>query len=143
MLIKTMMFIDWNETFLQRKTEEVKGNLVHPEASSWKGHKIEMLIVLHTSWRHLQQTAEMSLNSLFRNFCFMLMSKISWYSLSGRSNVYLIPDVPNRKTAFFSYKRGKNKNTKQSCDSVYDILGRCIIFLQTSLWIIRRRKLLL
>lgn len=49
MLIKTMMFIDWNETFLQRKTEEVKGNLVHPEASSWKGRKIEMLIVLHTS----------------------------------------------------------------------------------------------
>lgn len=45
-----MMFIDWNEMFLQRKTEEVKGNLVHPEASSRRGHKIEMLIVLHTCW---------------------------------------------------------------------------------------------
>lgn len=56
---------------------------------------------------HLQQRAEMWLNSLFRNFYFMLMSKISWCSLSGRSDVYLIPDVPNNKTAFFSYQKRK------------------------------------
>lgn len=78
---------------------------------------------------HLHQRAEMWLNSLFQNFYFMLMSKISWCSLNGRSDVYLIPDVPNNKTAFFLIPEGKNKNTKQSYDSGHVILGRCIIFL--------------
>lgn len=59
------------------------------------------------------------------------MSKISWNSLSVRSNVYLIHNVPNSKTAIFLYQRGKTKKKEQSCGSDYVIWGRCIIFLHT------------